>query len=74
VLLDEATSALDGDNEAMLYRLLASTSTTLVSVSHHAGLVKYHTQVLELTGAGGWRIHAAEDFRFSMELEKVAYE
>jgi vitamin B12/bleomycin/antimicrobial peptide transport system ATP-binding/permease protein len=72
VLLDEATSALDADNEAMLYRLLMSTSTTVVSVSHHSALVKYHTQVLELTGDGGWRIHPAEDFRFSVEMEEAS--
>jgi vitamin B12/bleomycin/antimicrobial peptide transport system ATP-binding/permease protein len=67
VLLDEATSALDSVNEAMLYRLLAATSTTIVSVSHHPALVKYHSQVLELRGDGGWQIHPAEGFQFSPE-------
>jgi len=68
VLLDEATSALDHENEAALYRQLISTSTTLVSVSHHPALVKFHSQVLELTADGGWRLHAASDFRFTEEL------
>ena len=65
VLLDESTSALDRENEAALYEQLMGTSTTLVSVSHHPGLVKYHEQVLELTGGGGWRLHKAGEFQFT---------
>lgn len=68
VLLDEATSALDTVNEAALYRQLAKTSTTLVSVSHHPALVKYHSQVLELTADGGWTLHTAAEFQFTAEL------
>ena len=68
VLLDEATSALDRDNEAALYKHLVATSTTLVSVSHHPGLVKYHSQVLELKPGGDWHLHSAAEFRFSEEL------
>jgi putative ATP-binding cassette transporter len=69
VLLDEATSALDRDNETMLYELLLSTSAAVVSVSHHASLLKYHTQVLELTGDGGWRVCPADNFRFHADEE-----
>jgi vitamin B12/bleomycin/antimicrobial peptide transport system ATP-binding/permease protein len=68
VLLDEATSALDRENENALYRHLVETSTTLVSVSHHPALVKYHSQVLELTPDGGWKLHAAGEFHFTGEL------
>jgi len=68
VLLDEATSALDSRNEAALYGHLAEMSTTLVSVSHHPSLLKYHEQVLELTPDGGWTIHAAGEFQFTEEL------
>jgi putative ATP-binding cassette transporter len=57
-ILDEATSALDTDNEALLYAELARTEATLVSVTHHAGLLKYHTNVLELVGDGHWRLTA----------------
>ncbi|MCO5106704.1 MAG: ATP-binding cassette domain-containing protein [Burkholderiaceae bacterium] len=64
VMLDEATSALDVGNEDLLYRELAATSTTPVSVSHHAALLKFHQQVLELTGNGSWRLHRAGDYRF----------
>lgn len=63
VMLDEATSALDVGNEEILYRELAATATTPVSVSHHPTLLKFHRQVLELTGNGAWRLHRAEDYR-----------
>jgi putative ATP-binding cassette transporter len=63
VMLDEATSALDVGNEEILYRELAATATTPVSVSHHPTLLKFHRQVLELTGNGTWRLHRAEDYR-----------
>jgi putative ATP-binding cassette transporter len=65
VLLDEATSALDRDNESALYGKLVETSTTMVSVSHHPALVRYHAQVLEFTVDGGWNLHSANDFRFT---------
>src|SRR4029078_11943109 len=54
VLLDEATSALDRENEQALYEQLVSTSATIVSVTHHPSLVKYHSQVLELKPDGEW--------------------
>jgi len=69
-VLDEATSALDGENEAKLYLLLAELDTTLVSVTHHSGLLKYHRQVLELTGQGGWKLHDASRFQFDAELSR----
>jgi len=68
VLLDEATSALDRENESMLYGRLVETSTTLISVSHHPALVRYHSHVLELKAEGGWSVHAAEEFRFTEDL------
>lgn len=63
-MLDEATSALDGENEETLYRLLAGTETTLISVSHRPTVLKYHANVLELDGGGGWRLLPASDYRF----------
>lgn len=68
VLLDEATSALDRENEAALYRKLIATSTTVVSVSHHPALVKYHSQVLELKSDGAWELYSAKKFRFKEDL------
>ncbi len=71
VLLDEATSALDADNEEMLYRTLLDASATVVSVSHHPALLRYHTQVLELLGDGEWRLCPVAEFRFRQELLEV---
>lgn len=64
-ILDEATSALDIDNEDNLYRQLAGSATTLVSVGHRPSILKYHPQVLELDGNGGWHLYAADDYRFN---------
>jgi putative ATP-binding cassette transporter len=60
VILDEATSALDSQNEDALYQQLQEAGTTLVSVSHHLNLIKYHKQVLELEGDGSWHLSAAD--------------
>ena len=67
-LLDESTSALDPENETAIFKRLAEISTTMISVSHHPSLVQYHSHVLELTGDGGWRLHAAAGFRFSSKM------
>ncbi|HJW03187.1 MAG TPA: ABC transporter ATP-binding protein/permease [Azospira sp.] len=63
-MLDEASSALDLANEEHLYRQLAATDITLVSVGHRSSILKYHRQVLELTGDGQWQAHQAESYRF----------
>ncbi|MBX9690474.1 MAG: ABC transporter ATP-binding protein/permease [Candidatus Obscuribacterales bacterium] len=55
-ILDEATSALDVQNEEHLYDLLKSSGTTFVSVGHRPTLVKYHGEVLKLSGDGGWKL------------------
>ncbi len=67
VLLDEATSALDHENEEALYQQLASTSATIVSVTHHQSLVKYHSLILELKPDGEWTLCPAAQFH----LEEV---
>ena len=55
-VLDEATSALDPENETRLYAELQSLKTTLISVTHHRGLIEQHGQVLEVIGDGTWRL------------------
>jgi putative ATP-binding cassette transporter len=67
-ILDEATSALDLDNEQYLYEQLQATKTTFVSVGHRVSLVKYHQQVLELLGDGGWRLVSTEEYRASAKV------
>ena len=64
-ILDEATSALDIANEDSLYQQLAASGTTLVSVGHRPSILKYHPQVLELAGNGGWQLYAADDYHFN---------
>ena len=68
VLLDEATSALDRENESALYRTLAETDATLISVSHHPALVQYHSYVLRLLPEGDWSLHEAAGFSFTDDL------
>jgi putative ATP-binding cassette transporter len=62
-MLDEATSALDAANEEHLYRALALTRTTPVSVSHRPGVVRFHADVLVLPGDGSWRRLPADGYR-----------
>jgi putative ATP-binding cassette transporter len=62
-MLDEATSALDAANEENLYRQLAATRTTPVSVSHRPGILRFHARVLELPGDGSWRLVPADGYR-----------
>lgn len=64
-MLDEATSALDIANEDSLYRQLAATATTLVSVGHRPSILKYHPQVLEIGEHGSWRLYGANEYRFN---------
>ena len=66
-ILDEASSALDIANEDSLYKQLAASDTTLISVGHRPSILKYHPQVLELTGDGGWQLYAAGDYSFDRE-------
>ncbi len=68
VLLDEATSALDRENEEALYGQLAATSATIVSVTHHPALVKYHSRILELKPDGEWSLYPASEFQLTEDL------
>jgi len=53
-LLDEATSALDEVNEANLYNDLKEMGVTYISVGHRPSLLKFHDQLLKLSGDGEW--------------------
>ncbi len=64
VILDEATSALDSASEAALYQRLRDSGATLISVAHRAAVLRYHSQVLELTGGGAWEVHDAKGYEF----------
>ncbi|MEQ1948665.1 MAG: ABC transporter ATP-binding protein/permease [Bryobacteraceae bacterium] len=74
VLLDEATSALDQENETALYRLLTAMSATIVSVSHHSSLLRFHSHVLELDGEGAWQSLPAANYRIHTEDSDTSQE
>ncbi|KAG2448817.1 hypothetical protein HYH02_006168 [Chlamydomonas schloesseri] len=63
-LLDEATSALDQETEARLYKVLAQSGISYVSVGHRSTLRDFHSALLQLRpdGAGGvtWEVRPLE--------------
>ena len=63
-ILDEATSAMDIGNENTLYKLLAASTTTLISTGHRPSIKKHHTQVLALVGDGSWQLYKASEYHF----------
>jgi putative ATP-binding cassette transporter len=58
--LDEASSALDDANERLLYALLSSVGSTVISVGHRSSLLEHHDTVLELKGVGEWELRASK--------------
>jgi putative ATP-binding cassette transporter len=63
VVIDEATSALEPAQVDMLYTLLASLGSTVVTCGNGSNLTKYHTNVLELAGDGTWKLHTAKEYK-----------
>ncbi len=68
VILDEATSALDSHNESSLYERLRGVGTTLISIAHRPAVLRHHTHVLRLVGAGAWELHLADGYQFDGPL------
>ena len=64
VILDEATSALDSSNENSLYERLRKAGTTIISIAHRPAVLRHHTHVLRLAGAGAWELRPAEGYEF----------
>ena len=58
IFLDEASSALDEGLEYAMYHLLREhlPQAILVSVGHRSSLLAFHTDGLELLGAGSWHM------------------
>jgi putative ATP-binding cassette transporter len=67
VVLDEATSALDVATERHLYELLRQRDIAFVSVGHRPTLTEFHDTVLELDGAGHWRLLPAAGYVFGAD-------
>ena len=63
-ILDEATSALDPSNERVVYESLKQLGMGYISVGHRPSLLEHHSKVLELQGAGQWRMHEAGEYVF----------
>ncbi len=57
-VLDEATSALDQTNEELLYKHLAMSSTTYLSVGHRESLEAHHRLLLRLSEDHTWQLKA----------------
>ena len=68
VVLDEATSALDVATERHLYALLQQRDMAFVSVGHRPTLGAFHDTVLELDGAGHWRLLPAAGYDFARHV------
>ncbi len=60
VIADEATSGLDIANEVRLYQQMKAADITMLSVGHRESLVRFHDDVIELDGEGGWRTMPAD--------------
>lgn len=58
VFLDEASSAMDEGLEYAMYHLLRLSlpEAIVVSVGHRSSLFDFHTQELELSGSGKWKL------------------
>jgi putative ATP-binding cassette transporter len=54
--LDEATSALDPSRAQAIYRALARTPISYVSVANDLNLIEFHDELLELSLSGTWRL------------------
>ncbi|KAG2003640.1 ATP-binding cassette transporter [Coprinopsis cinerea AmutBmut pab1-1] len=72
-VLDECTSAVSSDVEGRMYEAAKSLGITLITISLRPSLMKYHTQLLTLTGegTGEWtlsRLGTAEE-RLSVDRE-----
>ncbi|MEL6929677.1 MAG: hypothetical protein AAFO95_13695, partial [Cyanobacteria bacterium J06600_6] len=54
-------------NEKMLYQKLQQSDTTVVSVGHRPSMLRYHQQVLQLTGQSQWQVSSIEDYLVTLK-------
>ncbi|PUU74420.1 ABC transporter transmembrane region 2-domain-containing protein [Tuber borchii] len=73
-ILDECTSSQDLDTERIMYETAKSLGITLITVSHRRSLWKYHTNILQFDGQGGYvftKLDAEKRLKLEDEKEEI---
>jgi putative ATP-binding cassette transporter len=63
VIADEITYAVEPGDYDLLYAVLGTLGSTVISVGQPSQLAQYHDQVLELLDDGTWRVYPAKQYR-----------
>ena len=71
-ILDECTSSLTLEIERVIYEAAKENDITLMTVSHRRSLWKYHTNILQFDGQGGY-VFTKLDAERRLQLEEYAY-
>jgi ABC-type uncharacterized transport system fused permease/ATPase subunit len=58
--LDECTAAVSSDGELVLYKAMADTGISMVSVAHRKAVRPFHQHAIVLTGDHGWEWKALD--------------
>jgi vitamin B12/bleomycin/antimicrobial peptide transport system ATP-binding/permease protein len=60
VVCDEVTYAVEPGENELLYAILGTLGSTIITVGQPSQLAQYHDQVLELLDDGTWRVYPAK--------------